>query len=663
MARTTPMHLVELMILKEDITKVIEFLGKKNIFQFQTALDESAVQDKNSSQEFFDTLQDLRSYLQIPDAQDYDDASRIPIDTDIESARKIIESVQVLKDKEITAIENRKKIFEAYQEASSFANLKVPYTDLEHLSFLSLRIGKIDPTVIDDLIFHLGNRAVIIPLGTDKTKIVAASSKKGRFALDAELRRYGFVPLEIPENFKGIPDDVLAEMKSQTIQEDKYLKEIELERQGYAKTHSKEILRLLRCFSIGSQVAEIESRLESTQLVYRVTGWVPSKASVSLMKDLDSLTEGRIALRQYEPDEVPSVSEGRESAPVKLTHGKLVGNFERLIFGFGSPVYGTIDPTPFVAFFFILLFGIMFGDAGQGLVFILIGLLMVFGVIKKFPVSPTFGPIFIAIGCSSTFMGLLTGEFFANPDVLAPFSRYVTGLFGESRNHILVLMPSQGSIDTLFTFFLFTLSVGFIINSTGLLINIVNQISLHNKGKALFGKTGLSGALFFWYIVFVVIKLFAFNIEIQMYDWIIIGFSLFGVFAAHPLERLIENHRPIFVNGLGTAVIEGFVEILEVVSSYLSNTVSFLRVGAFALAHAVLGFIIHTMMELVGATGGMPAAIAVQIFGNLIVIVLEGMIVSIQVIRLQYYEFFSKFFTETGKEFKPFRFVYNKLER
>ena len=98
------------------------------------------------------------------------------------------------------------------------------------------------------------------------------------------------------------------------------------------------------------------------------------------------------------------------------------------------------------------------------------------------------------------------------------------------------------------------------------------------------------------------------------------------------------------------------VEIIEVISSYLSNTVSFLRVGAFALAHAVLGYIIEMMVEIVPPAGG----ILVSIIGNGIVIVLEGMIVAIQVVRLQYYEFFSKFFSETGREFKPFSFVYKE---
>jgi len=102
---------------------------------------------------------------------------------------------------------------------------------------------------------------------------------------------------------------------------------------------------------------------------------------------------------------------------------------------------------------------------------------------------------------------------------------------------------------------------------------------------------------------------------------------------------------------------EGFVEILEAVSTYVSNTVSFLRVGAFALSHAVLSFIVFRFAEDVsGVTAGTLFSILIFIFGNLIIIFLEGMIVAIQVVRLQYYEFFSKFFTETGVEFNPFRF-------
>jgi V/A-type H+-transporting ATPase subunit I len=102
---------------------------------------------------------------------------------------------------------------------------------------------------------------------------------------------------------------------------------------------------------------------------------------------------------------------------------------------------------------------------------------------------------------------------------------------------------------------------------------------------------------------------------------------------------------------------EGFVEILETISTYVSNTVSFLRVGAFALSHGVLSFIVFRFAEEVsGISGGTVFSMLIFIIGNLVIIVLEGMIVAIQVVRLQYYEFFSKFFTETGVEFNPFRF-------
>jgi V/A-type H+-transporting ATPase subunit I len=109
-----------------------------------------------------------------------------------------------------------------------------------------------------------------------------------------------------------------------------------------------------------------------------------------------------------------------------------------------------------------------------------------------------------------------------------------------------------------------------------------------------------------------------------------------------------------------TFIMEGFVEILETLSSYVSSTASFLRVGAFALSHAVLSYIVFRFTEELTNYSGGPAgsisALLILIFGNLVIIVLEGMIVAIQIMRLQYYEFFSKFFTNTGVEFSPFRF-------
>lgn len=658
MAKTAVMRLVELMILKEDIDQVLAYLGKKAIFQFQSKLDDSVQSEENPSKEVFDKLQLIRSYLKIDDLFEYTIEPILPIEDSFKKASEIIGIIDQLQERDVKAQEELKKLKDAYTEASSFANLKVSYGQLEHLSFLTMRIGKLDPAAFDDLQFALGERAILVPLGDDKTKIMAAASRKARFALDTELKRFGFVPLEVPKDFKGVPDDMLEGLKNQIVDAEKVIKSIEEERDSFAKTHKDDLLNLLQIFSVGSQVYAVKSKLESTQLVYRVSGWIPEYESDIFVKELDDLAEGRVSVRQYKPEEIASVKQGREQVPVKLKHGKFVKSFENIIFSYGAPKYGTIDPTPFVAVFFTILFGIMFGDAGQGLVLLLIGVLLHFKLIKIKGWN-RYGLIFIAIGCSSSIMGLLTGEFFANADLLKPFGLWLTGLFVGKENAfapVLHLMPSSETITIVFIFFGFTLSVGFVINSIGLVINFINNISQKKWGHAFFGKTGLSGALFFWYVIILAIRIAAFKHPISVFDWVFIGLTLVGIFFAHPLENLVDGHRPIFENGFGSALIEGIVEVMEVVSSYLSNTVSFLRVGAFALSHAVLGYIIYTMNNLVGGVGG----IAISVIGNVIVIVLEGMIVAIQVIRLQYYEFFSKFFSETGREFKPFEFKYSK---
>lgn len=660
MARTTTMRLIELMVLREDIHSVLKYLGELGEFQFQQefASDSSdSAKRLNPDASIFERLQQVRAALDLPDLDGYKVSVPLPSDADFESATKIIDSVEDIHKKELTAADEEKRAVSAYKEALAFANLKVSYSDLESLSFLTLRIGKIDPEKIDDLKARLGSRGIIVKLGDDDSRILAASSKKARFALDGELKEAGFTELQVPKDFKGIPDEVLLTLERNKTEAAAALEEIQTERRNFAETHKDELYRLLQIYSIGSQIYSVENSLESTEFVYRITGWIPAFLIRKVMKDLDELTQSRAGIREFLPTEVPSVISGQEKVPVQVKHGKIVSNFERMIFSYGSPLYGTIDPTPFVALFFTVLFGIMFGDAGQGLCFLIIGILC---CLKKIKISgwEKFGGIFCCIGISSTIMGLLTGEFFANETLLRPFALWVTGLFGTPHAPILHMMPSSdpASITRMFAFFGFTISIGFIINSCGLIINIINQFSLRRIGKALFGKTGISGAVFFWYVIIFAVRVALFKYAPAAYDWGIISVSLFLTACSEIFQRLVDGERPILENGLFSAVIGAVVEIIEVISSYLSNTVSFVRVGAFALAHAVLGYIINTFVELAPGAGG----IAVAILGNAIVVVLEGMIVAIQVVRLQYYEFFSKFFSETGREFKPFSFVYKE---
>ena len=659
MARTAQMSLIELMVLKQDVYTVLEYIGKKGSFQFQSkkVSDEkkSAAEDVlDFDSQYYSELKSACTVLNFTDfPKDLSDYNA-PGEADREDANKFMLAYNELQKRLTEGSEALEKANEAYKEAMAFSNLRVSYSELENLSFITLKLGKIPVENYEELRDSLQDNAVIVPLGDDKSRVLVASSKKGRFALDTVLKECGFAPLEIPKDFKGVPEDMLAGLRKNKDDAKAAMEELEKEKQNFIDAHRQILKRLIGNFAIGKQIAKVETSLQSTELVYRITGWVPESDFDTYMKDLDEITESRIAIRKYNPLEVPSVISGKEQVPVKLEHGKFVKSFERMIFSYGSPLYGTIDPTPFVAVFFTILFGIMFGDCGQGLVFLIAGILMALNVIKVGGWNK-FAPIFMAIGITSTIMGLLTGEFFSDEKLLEPFAMWVTGLFGNPHAPIIKMMPSSdpSSIVAMFSVFGVAVAIGFVINTIGLIINIVNNIILKRYDEALFGKNGIAGAAFFWYVVVMVVRIAAFHHSPAFYDWIVIAVTLFFAAFASPFERAMRHESPLLENGFGTYLISGLVELIEVISGYLSNTVSFVRVGAFALSHAVLDFLILTLTELCGGAGGL----AILIAGNAIIIVLEGMIVAIQVIRLQYYEFFSKFFHETGREFKPFVFT------
>jgi V/A-type H+-transporting ATPase subunit I len=377
--------------------------------------------------------------------------------------------------------------------------------------------------------------------------------------------------------------------------------------------------------------------------------------------DLAKSTHGRTAIRIYVPDEIPEVKDGSEKVPVSMKHSKFIKGFESMVFSYGAPLYGTIDPTPIVAIFFTILFGIMFGDSGQGAVLLILGLLTS-GKIRSLAKFKGYSTPLISVGTASIIMGFLTGEIFTREDLLIVPTRALTqAITGHPVDRILTLMPiaeEGGSVLKLFYFFGFTIGMGIILNSLGLIINIYNKCALGKYEAAFLSKTGLTGLILFWYAIALALRCLFFNGRFEYFDVAGIFLPVVCIFFGPLIWRIITREKPLLHEGLMNFIMEGFVEIIETVSGYISNTVSFLRVGAFALSHGVLSYIVFRFTEELaggGPVGSIPAML-VFIAGNLVIIVLEGMIVAIQVVRLQYYEFFSKFFTETGVEFAPFRF-------
>jgi V/A-type H+-transporting ATPase subunit I len=659
MMKPRKMKRIELTVLRRDADRVLEYLGMQGVLHLaagEVPPPEPAQSGADSSQAILDRLGEAAAYLRFSLSDEPGRGSRLPTAEDALAVRAALEAVAVLREREAALSSERKKIEDALSEAKSFSNLNAPFSDLERLSYLTLRVGRIDPRRVGELRESLGDRAAVIPLGDDG-RVLAAASRKGRFALDTELGKVSFAPIVVPEGFTGVPRELMAGLEKRAAETDRALAELGTEKAEFAARSSPQIARLADAYRIAAAVDRLKAGLETTRSAYRLRGWIAADRVEATVADLERLADGRVAVRSYDPEEVETVREGTEKVPVSLDHGRFVGGFERVVFSYGAPLYGTIDPTPFVAFSFTILFGLMFGDVGQGLVLLLLGLLADRGRLKPLSRFSRFSPALMAVGISSMVVGFLDGEVFANESILIRPMRAVSGfLTGVPVDRVLHLMPEKGNLERLFLFFGFTVAVGVVLNSVGLVINIVNLISLRRWEKALFSKTGASGALVFWYALFFALRV-ASGGSPAWFDAVGLGLPALGLFFGPALWRLAAKERPVLEHGAMAFIMEGFVEILESASYYVSNTVSFLRVGAFALSHAVLSFIVFTLSTMVSrAPAGAALSLLVVVAGNAIIILLEGLIVAIQVVRLEYYEFFSKFFTETGVEFSPFRF-------
>ncbi|MDR0472585.1 MAG: V-type ATP synthase subunit I [Treponema sp.] len=673
------MKQIDLTVLARDIDKVLEYLGREAVMHFVEE-NESGVPPETGSmqamdaaafrhiQDNLDKLRSASDYLALGFPVEPEENSRIPGETEEALTEKICAAVSALNRLENEQKQEQIKIEEALSETRAFARLNAPFADLDQLSYLTLRVGRLDSRVQERLKESLADRAVIIPLDAEfgGDRVLAASSRKGRFALDSELRQANFIPIAIPEGYKGIPAELLSGLESRLKAVNIELNDIETSKKQFRNEYGQNLFSLSSSYKMAEIMEELKARLVSTKNTYFLTGWIPADIVTSLVEELEKLTEGRIAVRSFSPEEIPKVRDGKEKVPVSLNHGAFVRGFEGLVFSYGAPLYGTIDPTPFVAVFFTILFGIMFGDMGQGFVLFSAGLLTGKRGLKFLSGFRKFSVPLIAVGISSIIMGFLNGAVFSNDNFLIRPTMAITKfLTGNPRERILNIMPlpeNGGSVVKLFYFFGFTVSVGILLNSIGLIVNIANLYSMKKYEKAFFAKTGIAGILMFWYAVSLGIRFIVSltgngAFQFRWFDAMGLCVPVAAVFFGPALWRLFSGSRPVFHEGFLVFIMEGFVEILETVSTYVSNTVSFLRVGAFALSHAVLSFIVFYFAELVsGVTAGTAFSIIILIFGNSVIILLEGLIVAIQVVRLQYYEFFSKFFTETGLEFSPFRF-------
>lgn len=442
--------------------------------------------------------------------------------------------------------------------------------------------------------------------------------------IDAIYASLHFERIKLPDAYQGTPEQSFNSIMSKINEINDELNDIyalikerlgELSEQLFLAHHTVSVLS--QNFDVRKMAACTRDKGKN-DVFYIICGWITEKDSHALLKETekDNLVYCVIDDGRAETEAKP---------PTKLKNIKLFKPFEMFIKMYGLPAYNEIDPTSFVAITYSIIFGIMFGDVGQGLCIAIGGALLY--LFKKMNLAA----IISLAGVFSTIFGFLYGSVFGFEDWIEP-------IWMSPRDNVMTMLITA-------------VGFGVFLILIAMIINIINGIRAKEWGKVFFDTNGIAGLLFYAALIGSIILIFTGHaLPGTILLVIFFGLPLILIFFKEPLTHLIEKKSQIFPEHKAMFFVETTFEMFEVLLSYVTNTISFLRVGAFALSHAAM---MGVVMLLSGAESGNPS-ILILVLGNIFVSAMEGLIVGIQVLRLEYYEMFSRFYKGSGKEFKPY---------
>lgn len=355
---------------------------------------------------------------------------------------------------------------------------------------------------------------------------------------------------------------------------------------------------------------EAKSRLVGTDKVFLLEGWLPADRCAALEKALEPFTCA-IETREPTEDEYPQV-------PVQLKNNKLTRPLNMVTEMYSLPAYGTLDPNPLMAPFFILFYGIMMADMGYGL------LMMIASVIisKKYRPKGTSGELFSLLGlCGiSTFiMGALTGGFFG--DFLTQLVAIV------SPGTVFALPKLFDPLDDLTMILIGSMALGMVQIVTGMAISLIEKCKRKKFLDAFFEEIT-------WWIVFIGIALLT------------LGKGVAVLYVGCALVLL----GPI-VQGKGWGRLTGvFGSLYNHVTGYFGDILSYTRLMALMLAGSVIAQVFNMLAAM---PGNVVAFVIISMLGNAMNFGLNLLGCYVHDLRLQCLEFFNKFYVDGGKPFRP----------
>lgn len=626
---------------KNDIDRVCEVYLSKYEMQLENAAAELKTTDNLQPFVEINPYKEPLAKAEQFSALLADEDQRIDVLMNQEDMLNLIRDVNhdyldLLEKKELT-----KKQVDEYKEKllimEPFRTLELDMQKSLKYKYMKVRFGRVDVNYYKRLEKYLFDdlNAVFIE-GTRNENYVYGCyfvSNADSSKVDSVFNSLHFERIAIPSEYIGTPAQACEELEKEIEEKQKEIAGIkkqisELMAKNAAKLRGakKRLEELATNFDVRKLAARIEEG-DNKEDYYILCGWMGEDDVNKFLAE--SKNDDKVFV-VVEEDKEKFFGE----PPTKLKNPRFFKPFEMFIRMYGLPANDEMDPTMFVALTYTFIFGAMFGDVGQGLCLFVFGGLLY--LIKKINLA---GIISIA-GLFSTFFGFMFGSIFGFEDVLKP-------LWIRPIDHMTTL-PFLGKLNTVF---IVAVAFGMFLIIVAMILHIINAAKSKDVEGTWFDANGVAGLVFYLAVVVTIVLFMTGNpLPGGIVMGVMFGVPLLLIFLKEPLARRIEKRADKMETGPGMYVVQGFFEMFETLLSYFSNTISFIRIGAFAVSHAA---IMEVVLQLAGAESGHPNWIGV-IFGNLFVCGFEGLIVGIQVLRLEYYEMFSRFYSGSGRAFNPY---------
>ena len=625
---------------RNDIDRVTDLYLSRYEIQLESALSELKTVDNLRP---FVELNPYRDALAkavqfvgyLPNADDVVPDTKMGLDDMFEVVRKANEDYQELQEKKEKLKKKIEELRAKQQVIAPFRPLDCDLHKVLHYRYITYRFGRIavefyhkmQKYLMDDLkaIFVEGERDESFVYGA--YFVAPAEAQK----VDAVFRSLHFERIEIKDEFEGTPAYAYQSLEREIARVNLEIDDVDKEAGEMLSDRAPQLVAArnrLEELSNNFDVRKLAARMEDNQEDYYILcGWM---AEDDVEKFVEEVKDDDKVFVVVEDDHDAYFGE----PPTKLENPKIFKPFEMFVQMYGLPAHNEMDPTVFVGLTYSFIFGVMFGDVGQGLLLLIGGVL-----IYHFKKAPLAGIIATA-GVFSTIFGFMFGSIFGFEDV-------IPALWIRPIDHMTTL-PFLGKLNTVF---IVAVAFGMFLIMVAMVLHIINALKSKDIESAWFDPNGAAGLVFYISVVVTIVLFMTGNpLPGGIVMGIMFGVPLLLILFREPITRAIQKRSDKMETGKAMFIVQGFFEMFETLLSYFSNTISFIRIGAFAVSHAA---IMEVVLQLAGAESGHPNWLGV-IFGNLFVCGFEGLIVGIQVLRLEYYEMFSRFYKGSGHAFDPY---------